>query len=102
MVPYALYRLPATPAPRAMGGETIVILASSDGLDPYLEVGVDTPLGFATILSNDDADGLNAVLRLDPAKVGNDADLWNRLRIRVSAPVGSTGEVHVSAEREGG
>lgn len=102
MVPYALYRLPATPAPRAMAGETIVIRASSDGLDPYLEVGVDTPLGFATILSNDDADGLNAVLRLDPAKVGNDADLWNRLRIRVSAPVGSTGEVQVSAEREGG
>lgn len=102
MVPYALYRLPAAPAPRAMAGETVVIRATSEGLDPYLEVGLDTPLGFATILSNDDGDGLNSVLTVDPAKVGSDADLWNQLRIRVSAPVGSTGDIQVSAERTPG
>lgn len=101
MVPYALYRLPAAPAPRAMAGETIVLSATSDGLDPYLEVGLDTPLGFATVLSNDDSDGLNSVLTLDPAKFGgDDANWWNQLRVRVSAPVGSTGEVQVSAERK--
>jgi hypothetical protein len=100
LVPYALYRLPATPAPRAMAGETIVIRATSDGLDPYLEVGLDTPLGFATVLSNDDADGLNAALTLDPAKFSaDDANWWNQLRIRVSAPPGSIGEVLVRAER---
>jgi hypothetical protein len=100
MVPYALYRLPASPAPRALAGETIVIRATSEGLDPYLEVGLDTPLGFAAVLSNDDADGLNARLTLDPAKfAGDEADWWSRLRIRVSAPVGSTGEVEVTAAR---
>jgi hypothetical protein len=100
MVPYALYRLPASPAPRALAGETVVIRATSDGLDPYLEVGLDTPLGFATVLSNDDSDGLNSVLTLDPAKFGTDAaGMWNQLRIRVSAPVGSTGDVQVSVER---
>lgn len=100
MVPYALYRLPASPAPRGLSGETIEIRAISDGLDPYLEIGVDTPLGFATVLSNDDADGLNARLTLDPAKLaGEGAEWWDKLRIRVSAPVGSTGEVEITAER---
>ena len=99
MVPYALYRLPPSPAPRAMAGETVVIRATSEGLDPYLEVGLDTPLGFATVLSNDDSEGLNAMLKLDPAKFGSDAAMWNQLRIRVSAPVGSAGDVQVSAER---
>jgi hypothetical protein len=100
MVPYALYRLPAAPAPRALAGETIVIRAASEALDPYLEIGLDTPLGFATILSNDDADGLASRLTLDPAKfTGDGASWWNQLRIRVSAPVGSTGDIEVTAER---
>ncbi len=101
LVPYALFRLPASPAPRAMAGESIVIRATAQGdLDPYLEVGLDTPLGFATVLSNDDADGLNSVVTLDPGKfAADDADWWNKLRIRVSAPAGSTGEVEVSATR---
>jgi hypothetical protein len=100
LVPYALYRLPGSPAPRAMAGETIVIQATSDGLDPYLEVGLDTPLGFATVLSNDDTDGLNSRLTLDPGKFsGEGADWWDKLRIRISAPAGSTGEVQLTVER---
>ena len=100
LVPYALYRLPGSPAPRTMTGEMIVIQATSDGLDPYLEVGLDTPLGFATVLSNDDTDGLNSRVTLDPAKfAGEGADWWDKLRVRVSAPVGSTGEVQVTVER---
>jgi hypothetical protein len=79
----------------------VVIRATSDGLDPYLEVGLDTPLGFAAVLSNDDAEGLNSMLTLDPAKFGGDAAaMWSQLRVRVSAPVGSTGDVQVSAERK--
>src|SRR5690606_28066253 len=35
MAPYALYRLPASPVPRALAGSTIVLTATSDGLDPY-------------------------------------------------------------------
>ena len=101
LVPYALYRLPASPAPRALAGETVVIRATSEELDPYLEVGLDTPLGFATVLSNDDADGLGSRLALDPAKfgAGDAADWWSKLRIRVSAPAGSTGEIQVTVER---
>lgn len=102
LVPYALYRLPASPGPGAMAGrdQTIVIRATSEGLDPYLEVGLDTPLGFATVLSNDDADGLNARLVLDPATFagGEAAEWWGKLRIRVSAPAGSTGDVELTAE----
>ena len=104
LVPYALYRLPASPAPAAMAGrgQTIVIRATSEGLDPFLEVGLDTPLGFAAVLSNDDADGLNARLTLDPAKFGGEAaDWWSKLRIRVSAPAGSEGEVELTAEPAG-
>ncbi|HEY6816406.1 MAG TPA: hypothetical protein VI168_12765 [Croceibacterium sp.] len=106
LVPYALYRLPAAPAPRAMAarGETIVITATSEGLAPYLEVGLDTPLGFAAVLSNDDADGLNARVVLDPAKFGEGdaADWWSKLRIRVSAPPGSAGEIELTATPTGG
>lgn len=102
LVPYALYRLPATPAPRALAGrnETIVIRATSETLDPYLEVGLETPLGFAAVMSNDDAEGLNARLVIDPAKFtqGDAADWWSKLRIRVSAPAGSTGEITLTAE----
>ena len=83
------------------GSSDIVIRATSEGLDPYLELGLETPLGFATVLANDDSEGLNSVLKLDPAKLGSDAaNMWSQLRIRVSAPVGSTGDVQVSAERE--
>jgi hypothetical protein len=103
LAPYALYRLPASPAPRAIAGrdETIVIRAESEGIDPWLEVGFDTPFGFTPVLSNDDADGLNARLTLDPAAFdGADAaDWWSRLRVRVTAPPGSAGEVRVTAER---
>lgn len=103
LVPYALFRLPASPAPRAMAGgdETIVLTATSAELDPWLEVGLDTPLGFAVILSNDDHDGLDSRLELDPADFdGADAaDWWSKLRIRVSAPAGSMGEIEVTAQR---
>jgi hypothetical protein len=104
LVPYAMFRLPAAPAPRAMAGrgEIIAITATSAELDPWLEVGIDTPLGFAVILSNDDHEGLDSRLELDPADFdGSDAaDWWSKLRVRVSAPAGSIGEVEVNAERE--
>jgi hypothetical protein len=102
LVPYALFRLPVSPAPSAIAGsgESIVLGATSAELDPYLEVGLDTPLGFAAILSNDDHEGLDARLELDPAKFGRDAaEWWSKLRIRVSVPAGSMGDVEVTAER---
>ena len=85
-------------------GETIAITSTSAELDPWLEVGIDTPLGFAVILSNDDHEGLDSRLELDPADFdGSDAaDWWSKLRVRVSAPAGSIGEVEmVPDELEG-
>lgn len=103
MSPYALYRLPGSPAPAAIAerGEVIVLRAESEGLDPWIEVGFETPFGFTPVLSNDDADGLNARLVVDPALfAGEDsADWWDRLRVRVTAPPNSVGEVRVTAER---
>jgi hypothetical protein len=106
LAPYALYRLPASPTPSAMAGrgEVIVVRAESEGLDPWLEIGLETPFGFTPVLSNDDADGLNARLTLDPALFeGEDAaEWWSRLRVRVTAPPNSAGEIRVSAERSQG
>jgi hypothetical protein len=44
--PYALFRLPASPTPASIAGrnEVIVLSADSEGLDPWLEVGVETPV----------------------------------------------------------
>lgn len=103
LAPYALFRLPASPAPGAIAGrgEVIVVTAESDGLDPWIEVGIDTPFGFVPVLSNDDAEGLNARLELDPAVFGgaDAADWWDKLRIRVTAPPSSEGQIRVRAER---
>jgi hypothetical protein len=103
MGPYAMFRLPPSPAPSALArsGDTIVITAKSEDVDPWLEIGIDTPLGFAVLLSNDDYEGLNSRLEFDPSEfTGSDAaEWWGKLRIRVSAPSGSTGEIEVAAER---
>ena len=77
-----------------------MLSADSEGLDPWLEVGIQTPFGFTPVLSNDDADGLNARLTLDPAVLAEaDGEWWDKLRIRVTAPPNSNGEVRVTAER---
>lgn len=101
--PYAIFRLPASPAPRALAGrgEKIVLEATSEGLDPWLEVGFDTPFGFMSVLDNDDFESLNSRVVLDPSKLeGSDgADWWRRLRVRVTVPQNSEGDVAVSAVR---
>lgn len=103
LAPYALFRLPASPTPASIAGrnEVIVLSADSEGLDPWIEAGVETPFGFVPVLSNDDTEGLNARLELDPAvfEGADAAGWWDRLRIRVTAPPNSTGEIRVSAER---
>lgn len=62
-------------------------------LDPYLELGFDTPLGFATVDSDDDSGGeLNAMLPLDLAGVAEDEPMLRSLRIRAQALAGSAGD----------
>ena len=50
------------------------------------------------------SDGLNSRIVLVPAKfAGADAaDWWNKLRIRVSAPTGSMGQVEVTVDHDSG
>ncbi len=104
LAPYAMFRLPGSPTPSALAGrgEKIVITAKSGEIDPWLELGIDTPLGFAVLLSNDDYEDLDSRLEFDPADFdGADAaEWWSKLRIRVTAPTGSMGEIEVAAERE--
>ena len=63
------------------------------GLDSYLELGFDTPLGFAVVQSDDDGAGnLNAMLPVDLSDIANSPDLLARLRIRAKAFAGSEGD----------
>ncbi len=78
---------------------TITMAAITDedslggGLDPYLELGLKTPLGFAIVDSDDDSAGdLNAMIPLDLSAVAADPGLLSRLRIRAIAIAGSAGD----------
>lgn len=56
------------------------------GVDPFLELGFETPLGFAPLLTNDDGgeEGLNSRIALDMTALAADGDWLERLRIRAS------------------
>ena len=66
------------------------------GIDPFVEVGLETPMGLASLASDDDGGGdLNARLPLDLGALAADGDLLERLRIRVTT-IGSGGEFSLS------
>lgn len=85
---------------RAGNGEvTIRMNAAGSGdpdfggeIDSYIEVGYDTPLGFAVVASDDDSGGeLNAMLPLDLGLIADEGGLLDMLRIRVQGYGGSAG-----------
>ncbi len=57
------------------------------GVDPYLELGFETPLGFASMMTNDDGgeEGLNSRIAVDLTALAADGDWLERLRIRASS-----------------
>jgi hypothetical protein len=64
------------------------------GVDSYLELGFETPLGFASVMDDDDGgEGLNARIAIDLSPV-TDGDWLERLRLRASS-IGSGGEFEV-------
>lgn len=84
----------------AGGGQVTIRMTKADdsdptfgnALDPYLELGFDTPLGFAAVDSDDDSGGdLNAMLPVDLSSLAASADLLGHLRIRAKAFSGSGG-----------
>lgn len=56
------------------------------GIDPFLELGFETPLGFASMMTNDDGgEGLNARLAVNLGPVAETGDWLERLRIRAKS-----------------
>ncbi|WP_137679584.1 hypothetical protein [Aurantiacibacter suaedae] len=65
----------------------------ANGLDPYLELGFDTPLGFAVVQTDDDGAGdLNAMIPVDLSTLAENTELLDVLRIRVSGFGESSGD----------
>jgi hypothetical protein len=55
-------------------------------VDPWLELGFETPLGFAGMMQDDDGgEGLNARIALDLTSLARDGDWLERLRVRASS-----------------
>ena len=66
--------------------------AFGNALDPFVQLGFDTPLGFAAVGSDDDSGGeLGAMLPIDLSSLASDPTLLGRLRIRAQAFSGSSG-----------
>lgn len=62
------------------------------GIDPFLELGFETPMGFAAMLSDDDGAGqLNSRIPADLAALAADGDWLERLRVRAYS-IGGAGE----------
>ncbi|MXO71385.1 hypothetical protein [Alteraurantiacibacter buctensis] len=67
------------------------------GVDPMLELGFETPLGFATMKSDDDSGGeLNARIPIDLSAIAADGDWLERLRLRATS-IGEAGGFSIEA-----
>lgn len=67
------------------------------GVDPFLELGFETPLGFATLLSDDDGGGeLNARVPVDLSGMAGEGDWLERLRVRATS-IGEAGGFSIEA-----
>lgn len=61
------------------------------GIDPFLELGFETPMGFAAMKTDDDSGGdLNARIPVDLTALATDGDWLERLRLRATT-IGAAG-----------
>ncbi|QZH74498.1 MAG: pre-peptidase C-terminal domain-containing protein [Erythrobacter sp.] len=97
-----LYQLSdaAKAAIRRGNGEVTIRMNAMEGgdpdfggeIDPFIELGFDTPLGFAVTMSDDDGSGsLNSMLPVDLGLIADQPGLLDMLRIRVQGFGGSGG-----------
>lgn len=95
----------AKDAIRAGHGEvTIHMIASDEGdpdfgssIDPFIEVGFETPLGFAVFNQDDDGSGsLDSLLPLNLNLISDEDGMLNALRIRAMGYSGSSGAYTLS------
>ena len=92
------YRFDAASLAAIRGGAgevTFEMIGSSElegGLDPVLELGFDTPLGFTSVRTDDDGgNGLDARLAVDLAPLAEEAGWLERLELRASSLGEETG-----------
>ena len=101
------YRLTEGAIAAIRGGQTTLTIAMRvpetdsagfpSGLDPLLEVGFETPLGYATAMSDDDGGGnLDSLVRIDLGPLAREGDWLERLRIR-AASIAGAGEYELTA-----
>lgn len=90
----------ALAAIRAGDGQITIRMNAAEGgdpdfasdIDPFVELGFDTPLGFAVATSDDDGSGsLNAMLPVDLSLLEGHPGLLDMMRIRVTGLGGSAG-----------
>ncbi len=90
----------AMAAIRSGAGEITIHMDAADGgdpdfggsIDPFVELGFDTPLGFAVATSDDDGSGsLNSLLPVDLGLLADHPGLLDMMRIRVTGLGGSDG-----------
>jgi hypothetical protein len=101
---YGFFKMPSEVAPAGLiaAGEKVRIVMTSADIDPFLELGFDTPFGFSVIASNDDAIGTDAMLEIDPAtlpeRFGPEllATWWQLLRVRALSAFGGEGSYTIS------
>lgn len=93
----------ALAAVRAGAGEvTFNMMADAGGdedfpssIDPFLELGFDTPAGFASLQADDDGgEGLNSRIAINLSSLAADGDWLERLRIRATS-IGSGGAYRI-------
>ena len=101
-----LFRLGDRARAAIAGGEGALVVdlrrvgeAGDGALDPVLDIGFDTPLGFSSLLNDDDGgeDG-NARLTLDAADLG--APWLDALRIKAGSFLETTGEYELTVSAE--
>lgn len=64
-------------------------------IDAFLELGFETPLGYASMMNDDDGgEGLNSRIVIDLAPIAGDGDWLERLRIRASS-IGDAGAFEI-------
>ena len=97
-----LYQLneSAMAAIRSGDGQITIRMNAADGgdpdfggnIDPFVELGFDTPLGFAVATSDDDGSGtLDSLLPVDLGLLADHPNLLDMMRIRVTGLGGSDG-----------
>lgn len=96
--------LRSQPGILAISMETLDDMSDAETyIDPFLELGFETPVGFATLRSDDDGgEGLNALLTIDLTPLAGDAEMLGMLRIKASSVSSASGAYTITLARDAG